>query len=601
MSIDLLIDLQQETRRLFIAGSGMAAGDLRLQRMLPQLQKLGETAPVFHRVAQSVHQLIEAETAGAPAKLLELGTLLHAVLYTQGKTETKEELLPIEGTDSSLSTRATYRKLFPVLEALTQKGQGRMEQLRQADEELLFQDFRVISAAVAALDDSYAEIPDFLFRKVLPDLGAAALTALRQQFKPDGGKGDSRRLTLLHALLPRFDGLSLLLNAAQAGSTEVRSTAIELLGYYPEQEMFILEQADDKKKEIRRAALLALSRLASEPAVARLYKALQSKDRDIAIEPIQLCQANPLTLDVIAYAEQAMTRILQRTGVEESAQQLLIAIRSLDGKRMPEVVHFLQKLLSETGCIVPETEAAQEAAAALLLQVNLPEADAFAMSLQQAHNRKWIAYSFQAAVRRLPPAEVYERFAHDVKDKKHGASKDLLRAFRNYFPHYDFLLYPESDAEETERQWDPRWVRLFMKMDEAELVCRLAEEPDGDIIAYLAAACRQHPNFSNGSTLRNMLALFRLRAKGAPELLMEILEGGKKQFYYLNHMQQVLLSLLPPSYAGRLEQFAGTVANGSVKEQLLRMAEEIAAKPEQTEFDEEKGQGLWGWIKSKMS
>ena len=171
---------------------------------------------------------------------------------------------------------------------------------------------------------------------MLPALGIEALPALQQQFQPDGGKGDARRLELIHGLLA-LSALDLLLQAAKQGSTEVRSTAIELLGDYPEQEDFILEQADDKK-EIRRAALFALSRLGTEQAIARLYKALGSKDQDLAIEPIQLCKANDLTLSVIGHAESVLERIIQRTNVEDSAQQLLADIRSLQGKKYKKLL-----------------------------------------------------------------------------------------------------------------------------------------------------------------------------------------------------------------------------------------------------------------------
>lgn len=603
MSIDLLFELQHEVRRLFIAGSGMATGDLRLQRMLPQLQKLGESAPVFNRMAQAVSQVLDTDTSGSASRLLELGTLLNSVLYTQGKTETKEELVPVEGTGAKLSTSIAYRKLHPLIEALTQKGQGRMEQLRQGFEDGLFHDFRVIPAAVSALDDSYVEIPDFLHRKVLPALGIEALPALQQQFKLDGGKGDARRLELIHDLLA-LSALDLLLQAAKQGSTEVRSTAIELLGDYPEQEDFILEQADDKKKEIRRASLFALSRLGTEQAIARLYKALGSKDQDIAIEPIQLCKANDLTLSVIGHAESVLERIIQRTNVEDSAQQLLADIRSLQGKRVPEVVDFLEKLLSTPSFIVPETEAVQEAAADLLLQLDLPEADRFAVTLHELYNRKFIAYSFRAAIKILPPEDVYERFCHDLKDKKQTAAKDLLRVFRNLFPSLEHQMYDISAQNEVEHQeWDPRWVHLFVKLDETELVCRLAREMDSQIASYLAEACGQKPDFFYSRTIHCLLALFRIQYKETPDLLMEILEKGKKQFYYLNHTQHVLLTLLPRSYTERLQFFAQNVSNESMKSQLLEIAETIAAKPEQTEpsDNEEKGQGLWGWIKSKMS
>ncbi|OPH51854.1 hypothetical protein BC351_34120 [Paenibacillus ferrarius] len=620
MSIDILFELQYEVRRLFIAGSGMAAGDLRMQKILPHLHKLGESAPVFKRMAHAVSQVLEAETSNSAEKLLELGTLLNSVLYTQGKTETKEELAPLEAAEaeSAHPTSLPYRKIYPLIEALTKKGQGRMEQLRLGHEERLFLDLRVIPAAVSALDDSYAEIPDYLHREVLPVVGTAALPALKQQFRMDGGKGDARRLQLLHTLRPASD-LELLLQAAAEGSTEVRSMAIELLSDYPEQEDFILEQADDKKKEIRRAALFALSRLGTEEAIARLYKALNSKDQDIAIEPIQLCKANELTLNILEHAKTMLDNIKRRSNVSDSTQLLLADIRSLHVKRVPEVVSFLELLLSTPDFIVPETEALQEAAADLLLQLDLPEADRFILTLHEAYNRKFIAYSFRAALKILPPEDVYERFCHDLKDKKSAVAKDLLRVLYEVTPSLYTQLQTQllPQVHESEpisssdfSSWDPRWVHLFVKLDEEELVCRFARESDPKVTAYIVKKCEERPSFNVTKTTNLLLILFRQNDPDASKLLMDILEkGGNKQFYYLDRIQLTLLSLLPRPYAERLRQFAEGLSYQGMKSQLLDIAETIAAKPESERETEqrdssnygEKGQGLWGWIRSKMS
>lgn len=600
MSIDILFELQHEVRRLFIAGSGMAAGDLRLTRMLPQLQKLGEAAPVFKRMAQAVNQVLEAEASESASRLLELGGLLSSVLYTQGKTETNEQLGSMDGTSSALTTAIPYRKLGPLKEALTQKGQGRMEQIRLAYDDGLFQDLRILPAAAAALDDSYAEIPEFLQTKVFPHYESEALPVLLRQLRLDGGKGDARRLELIHSLRPP-QGLSILLSAAQDGSTEVRAAAIELLGDYPEQEDFVLEQADDKKKEIRRAALLALSKLGTKPAIDRLYRALDSKDRDLAIEPIQLCGANELTLSVIAHAEQALEAVVTGSNVKEAAQQLLADLHSLHGKRVPEVLALLQKLLSTPAFIVPETEAVQEAAASLLLELDMPEAYAYAITLHEMYASKFIAYSFKAAVKILSPEDVYERFRHELKDKKSASAKELLRVLHELTTP---LYGADSWQSDSENEWDERWVHLLVQLDEEELVCRFVRGTDAKVAAYLIRKCEALPGFNRGRTAHMLLVLAAMRVPQAPELVMNILEkGGSKQLYYLDRTQLTLLSLLPRSCADRLKRFAETLSYVSVKNQLLEIAESLAEKPEQAKASEpeEKGQGLWGWIKSKMS
>ena len=105
MSVELLNEVNQEVRRLFIAGGKLAQGDSRLGRLQPSLRKLGESAPVFARVAQALDQTIDPNTDNPSIKLLELATLLHSILYTQGQTETKgAEPVPLQGADNFKTT-----------------------------------------------------------------------------------------------------------------------------------------------------------------------------------------------------------------------------------------------------------------------------------------------------------------------------------------------------------------------------------------------------------------------------------------------------------------------------------------------------------------
>lgn len=605
MSIEVLFELRLEVRRLFVAGSGMAAGDLRLQRIMPQLLKLGESAPIFKRMAQAVSEILEADASGSSSKLLELGSLLNSVLYTQGKTETKEALLPVEGTKLQLSTVLPYRKLQPVIEALTTRGQGRLEVLRQAYEDRLFLDFRVIPVAVQALDDPFTEIAELLHRSIIPAFGQEALPALRHQLQLGGGKADARRLELIHNLLPS-SSMELLLQAAKEGSVEVRAAATQLLGHYPAQEDYVLELADDKRKEVRQAALFALSKLGTKQAVGRLYRALTSKDREMAIVPIQQCSAADLTRLILDNAETSLEQILQKTNVEPAVQQLLADVYCLDEKGEAEVLALYKKLLSTPEFILIETEPVQDAVAKQLLWMRTEEADQFLLGLQHTFKGKFIAYSFQAALRNQTPKEVYERFSASVS----GNRQQMLGVFQRNTRSLSQSLYRESidsdsdssaDATGLDREWDPRWVHVFAEIDDEEMVCRLADRPDATIAAYLVAKCQAAPVFSKTRTVHVLLALFRIGYIGAPELLINIVESvGKKQLYYLDRAQLTLLSLLPRTYSDRLRDFAESLPHENVKKQVLEIAEEVSHKPEQAD-QEEKGLGLWGWIRNKMS
>ncbi|SFL08442.1 HEAT repeat-containing protein [Paenibacillus sp. 1_12] len=632
MSIAILSDLQQEIRRLFIAGSGLSEGDLRLKKILPQLQKLGEAAPIFNRVAQSLAQVVEPQKGEqAAVRLLDLSILVNSILYTQGTTEpvgSGTDSVEIEGTNIALSTTISHRKLHPAVEALTSKGQGRMEQLRLSYEEECLQDFRIIPLAVAALDDGYAEVAEFVYEKVIPAYGNDALPTLRQQYNPQGGKSDGRRLRLLHRLLDA-SGMDLYLQAAQEGSVDVRSAAIELLGHYPEQESLILEQADDKKKEIRSAAFAGLAKLGTTKAVDRLYQALTStKDRELALEPVSHCRAASLTSKIIANAEDNLQRIVSGPNTagakdatenkvrDEAIKQLLADVQALDEKQPEEVLVFLEKLLSTSAFMIPETEAIQQQAANQLLWMHTPEAYEFAISLQHEHSGRFIAHSFRAAYKALSPEEVYKRFAPELANPKKTTAKELLGAIHRVTPSLSKQLSAlnwdtegfsagSSSEGESASKLDPRWIYVFAEIDEEELVWCLADRPDPKIAAYMVGKLQLKPSFRTHRTSSLLLSLFRIGYKEAPELLMGILEQETvKNLYYLDTGQRALLNLLPRSYADRLHQFAETLTYENIKNQIVEIAETVAIKPEESAANEsniEKGKGLWGWIKNKMS
>src|SRR5580700_8220763 len=99
MSIPILVQTYDEVRRLAIAGSVVAPGDFRLKKLAPQLEQAGQKAPVFARVAEAVHRLVESNEKSSAAALLELTTLVNAILYTQGETGADGEWTPLQTTD----------------------------------------------------------------------------------------------------------------------------------------------------------------------------------------------------------------------------------------------------------------------------------------------------------------------------------------------------------------------------------------------------------------------------------------------------------------------------------------------------------------------
>src|SRR5688572_23143570 len=120
MSLALIEESAKEVRRLAIAGSPLAVGDFRLKKLVAPLEQAGAKAPVFAQVAKAINDLVNGNEADSATHLLQLSTLLNAVLYTQGQTAADGPYGEFETCITNCSTTKTpARVLKPLIEALT--------------------------------------------------------------------------------------------------------------------------------------------------------------------------------------------------------------------------------------------------------------------------------------------------------------------------------------------------------------------------------------------------------------------------------------------------------------------------------------------------
>src|SRR5580698_884649 len=204
MSIPVLVQVYDEIRRLAIAGSAVAPGDFRLKKLIPPLEKSGEKAPVFAKVALAATAVVDSNDKTASTALLELITLVNAILYTRGETGIAGNFAALETIDlGGQATQSGARVLKPLLEALSSTGSGRLELVRDAFARGTFRDLRLVKPALKAIDDPYPEIGDFIAEKVLPLYGKAILPELRAKLDIKGRGGHVNRLQLMHRLDPQ--------------------------------------------------------------------------------------------------------------------------------------------------------------------------------------------------------------------------------------------------------------------------------------------------------------------------------------------------------------------------------------------------------------
>jgi hypothetical protein len=272
-----LYDLQHEINRLFIAGSKFAKNDPRLQKQAVVFNKLGEKSPVLKKIAESIENLINAESVDSSTKLLDLSTLLYAVLYTQGDTVDAEqpetELSPVLLL-KDVCTDTSYLVLKPLIEALISQKEGRMYNVKTAFENGQFNDFRIYHLFDAALSDSYTELADYIETVVIPAIGKPVIPFIISSFNYEGKAADVRRFRILHKL--NYPGISGIVDEILAGkSIPLQVEAVKTLNNAE----LLIKLADDRRKAIRLAAYKALANLNTETAQRTLVELFISEKR----------------------------------------------------------------------------------------------------------------------------------------------------------------------------------------------------------------------------------------------------------------------------------------------------------------------------------
>jgi hypothetical protein len=330
MSIPVLNEVYTEVRRISIAGSVIAPGDFRLQKLIEPLRKSGEKAPIFTKVADNVQKLVESTEKTAAAALLELSALITSILYTQGATGIEGELKELPPSPvKSLQTKTNARVIKPLIEALTTTGSGRLELIRDAFERGLFNDLRLVRPTLQAIDDVYGEIGEFVATKVLPLFGEAIVPDLVTTLDLKGKMGHGRRLQLIHQLAPAV-AREHVKKALEEGSKEVKLAAIECLGTAEEDLNFLLEQGRAKSQDVRAAAIAALMHSKDPQALSFLTGLLDGKDLSLVSRAVR--EALP---------EQVGTEAAQR--LESSLADLL---KAKDKDKQNPIAERISSLIS---------------------------------------------------------------------------------------------------------------------------------------------------------------------------------------------------------------------------------------------------------------
>lgn len=590
MSIALLAQVYDEARRLAIAGSIVAAGDFRIKKLIVPLEQAGAKAPVFAKVAEGIKAVVESTDKTSAQALLDLATLVNAILYTQGETGAAGDLKPIATTDLGLSaTQTSARVLKPLLEALSTTGSGRLELVRDAYERGAFRDLRLIQPAVAAIDDVFGEIADFVADKVLPLYGTAILPALRSGFDMKCRAGHPRRLRLMHQLDPA-GARDLVKQSLENGSKEVKVAAIECLGAERDDISYLLEQAAAKAQEVRQAAYRALATIDDDAVIAVLQKAFAGKDLGLAAASLKTSRNAKLLKFVLSGIEDGLAQLRktkEKKEISAGLSRLMLMLSCLEGRDDAASEALVLQVFADRDGLAKvrgDTTSGSDLNAVVvrLMAYGTPRMRGTLVDNHAALDAEDLDECFHAARTEVPADKVFAIFAPYVTAKVDAKKKDRDPAYAKRSAIIEQLeqhlyTYRQTDALPP---LDPRWLDLAVQVEDLYLVGRLIRPGHAAANAYLSKTFTEQ--FKKAKQMYDChdaaAAMVRAEHPDATDAVIATLEkfGDKAGYYeyYLGH----LVAELPKSALPRLEALIPKL-HDRVADSLLGFMQQLRDKP----------------------
>ena len=590
MSIAVLTQVYDEARRLAGAGSVVAKGDFRLKKLAPPLEAAGAKAPVFAKVADAVKAVTDGPEADSAGALLELASLVSAVLYTQGETGLAGEFEPITPIDLGAGVvQTSARVLKPLLEALTTTGSGRIEVIKDGYDRGVFRDLRLVRHAVAAIDDPYPEAAEFIATKVLPTYGTAIVPELRAKYDPKGTRGHPRRLELLHKLDPA-GARELVLAALDGGSKEVKVAAIGLLG--PADLSYLLEQAAAKAQDVRRAAYQALATVDDDAARGVLQKAMTGKDLDLAARAIGDTKGDKfvaLLLAQVAAGHDAFLKTKDPKDASAAADRLQTLLGCLRGRDDPATEAAVLGLF-ENRAVTAKVKGATRAGTDVVERVVYLLRDGsvrLKAALADAHaavDPDHLQHAVRAARTAYPADTVYDVFAPYVlpgrkKDKAADARQEQVLNGLDAQSRYSYRYYYYHRADDT--PLDPRWLDLAVTHKLLGLAVAAARPGHPGLTDYLDAEFAARLKAPDKHTdIDDLVGLMiRLGHPAAVDRLLTAAEKLADKKHHTFYWMCRLVGLLPKAAVPALEAFVPTLKEGYA-DQWVDAVQQLRDKPD---------------------
>lgn len=334
INLQPLYDVKARLEQAAIAGTGLLQEDFRLARAMEALTPLAKASPVFAKVQTSMKTLLEAPPETRNTQLLDVLSLVDAVVYTQGSTGLSGEISPLpvgNGTYCHIS----YLQLYPLLWALTSTGAGRIEAVRDAwkNHPEFFRDYRVFPVLIRALGDSYADLSGELIPEILVKMGPDVIPALKKGFDPAGKKEMVRRVQVIERIAGAKEN-DFYLEQLPAAKRDVKAALIYALRHDPGNVKKLLELCMTEKGTSKENAHWALAEV-DLPEAWAYWEKLVEKSQKTAVKYLtmtRLPEAGKLIQRVLMQQIHTVSAPLHTKPVVETIDEMSGVILALKGK-----------------------------------------------------------------------------------------------------------------------------------------------------------------------------------------------------------------------------------------------------------------------------
>lgn len=517
MSIPILNELQAELNRLYIAGSPLSNDDPRLKKYLPALQALGQRAPVFAALAKRLELLLASEPKQSAGLLLEAGSLLYAVQYTQGDLAIEGDWQELSGAGIPLTAEnIPYSQLSAVMEVLTSGTQTHSKLVEELVAAKRHRDPRLFGAYVQSVSGTSSYVSNYVEKVIIPSIGADMVPYLRDEIDPDSDdKGHARLFRALYNLIGKeILPLSEQVLQGKPGNpiyVEAVATLIEDSAY----ESRLLELASSKRGAVRQAAFATLIRMNSQQGEDALLEALKGDK----IAPL----AEALVLDKSPLAAQCIReQFLQNLpNFEQTGNKLKVLMELMVERRRSDEHDLLFDAYYNYANNTPAF-LAMGMNDILLKLIGQNDSPSNRLLYRIGSSIKGFeTYKITGAVRMLSPTEVFERCASDVLHDKSLANPLTTWLGLN--------LYSDIVLSDSERKWDRRWAPLLLLLGDAANAYLLIyddDEKSWGVLLKLAKSTMKSNNYSASLLIKTVARACRNNHPKAKEYYDMLIASG---------------------------------------------------------------------------